>query len=123
MSTRLFAFALAFAATLPAADSLFEVPLHAPTSRIDQLVFDHLRALTHTPPPLSRHPVLLRRAYLDIIGPLPTVEESRTFLAHPDRAALIDALLDREEFADYWANKWCDLLRVKAEFPINLWPN
>ncbi|MGO8701236.1 MAG: DUF1553 domain-containing protein, partial [Limisphaerales bacterium] len=26
-------------------------------------------------------------------------------------------------FADYWAMKWSDLLRVKAEFPINLWPN
>jgi hypothetical protein len=23
----------------------------------------------------------------------------------------------------YWATKWGDLLRVKAEFPINLWPN
>ena len=29
----------------------------------------------------------------------------------------------QEEFADYWTMKWCDLLRVKAEFPINLWPN
>jgi len=32
-------------------------------------------------------------------------------------------LLAREEFADYWAMKWCDTLRVKSEFPINLWPN
>jgi hypothetical protein len=32
-------------------------------------------------------------------------------------------LLTREEFADYWALKWCDVLRVKSEFPINLWPN
>ena len=39
------------------------------------------------------------------------------------RAELIDQLLERDEFADYWAVKWCDLLRVKAEFPINLWPN
>ena len=36
---------------------------------------------------------------------------------------LIDRLLERPEFADYWAMKWCDLLRVKSEFPINLWPN
>jgi hypothetical protein len=35
----------------------------------------------------------------------------------------IDRLLERDEFADYWAMKWSDLLRVKAEFPINLWPN
>jgi hypothetical protein len=31
--------------------------------------------------------------------------------------------LKRDEFADYWAMKWGDLLRIKAEFPINLWPN
>jgi hypothetical protein len=36
---------------------------------------------------------------------------------------LIDRLLARDEFAEYWAMKWSDLLRVKAEFPINLWPN
>ena len=39
------------------------------------------------------------------------------------RRALIDRLLERDEFADYWAMKWSDLLRIKAEFPINLWPN
>jgi hypothetical protein len=32
-------------------------------------------------------------------------------------------LLEREEFVDYWTMRWCDLLRVKSEFPINLWPN
>ena len=36
---------------------------------------------------------------------------------------MIDRLLERDEFADYWAMKWSDLLRIKAEFPINLWPN
>ena len=36
---------------------------------------------------------------------------------------MIDELLERPEFADYAAMKWCDTLRVKAEFPINLWPN
>jgi hypothetical protein len=36
---------------------------------------------------------------------------------------LIDQLLERDEYADYWAMRWSDVLRVKAEFPINLWPN
>ena len=69
--------------------------------------------------------VFMRRAYLDVIGTLPRPQEVQAFLkdTSPDkRAALIDTLLEREEFADYWALKWCDLLRVKAEFPINLWP-
>jgi hypothetical protein len=64
--------------------------------------------------------------YLDVIGTLPEPKEVGGFLddATPNkRALLIDALLDRGEFADYWSLKWCDLLRVKAEFPINLWPN
>ena len=70
--------------------------------------------------------VFLRRVYLDVIGTLPTPRETEAFLqdTHPDkRAAVIDALLSREEFAEYWTMKWCDLLRVKSEFPINLWPN
>jgi hypothetical protein len=70
--------------------------------------------------------VFVRRVYLDVIGTLPEPEEVTGFLKdrRPEkRAALIDALLQRPEFADYWALKWCDLLRVKAEFPINLWPN
>jgi hypothetical protein len=70
--------------------------------------------------------VFLRRVYLDVIGTLPTDQETREFLQNsaPDkRTQLVDRLLNREEFADYWAMKWSDLLRVKAEFPINLWPN
>jgi len=38
------------------------------------------------------------------------------------RRQLIDSLLERDEFADYWAMKWGDVLRIKAEFPVNLWP-
>jgi hypothetical protein len=70
--------------------------------------------------------VFVRRVYLDVIGTLPDPVEVRKFLEDSrsdKRAVLIDALLRREEFADYWSLKWCDLLRVKAEFPINLWPN
>lgn len=70
--------------------------------------------------------VFLRRAYIDLIGTLPTAAEARAFLADGSadkRARLIDTLLARPEFSDYWALKWCDVLRVKSEFPINLWPD
>ena len=70
--------------------------------------------------------MFVRRVYLDVIGTLPSGEEAREFILDRSpnkRRALIDRLLEREEFADYWAMKWSDLLRVKAEFPINLWPN
>ena len=70
--------------------------------------------------------VFIRRVFLDAIGTLPTPQEADAFFndTHPDkRARLIDSLLARDEFVDYWTMKWCDLLRVKSEFPINLWPN
>jgi len=70
--------------------------------------------------------VFVRRVYLDVIGTLPRPAEVLAFVedGRPDkRQRLIDALLLRDEFADYWALKWSDILRVKAEFPINLWPN
>jgi len=57
---------------------------------------------------------------------LPTQVETQRFLADTapqKRSRLIDELLERDEFADYWAMRWSDALRIKAEFPINLWPN
>jgi hypothetical protein len=97
-----------------------------PQSRIDEMVLSKLKQLHIAPAKLCSDAVFLRRAYLDLIGTLPTAEEAATFLKDTDpkkRAALVDRLLEREEFADYRALKWCDLLRVKSEFPINLWPN
>ncbi|MDR0870079.1 MAG: DUF1549 domain-containing protein [Planctomycetaceae bacterium] len=67
----------------------------------------------------------IRRVYLDLTGTLPTAQEARTFLADvgPNRRAiLVDKLLDSPEFTDFQAMRWSDVLRVKAEFPINLWP-
>ncbi len=68
----------------------------------------------------------LRRVYLDTTGLLPTADQAREFLADKDpakRRKLIDQLLDSPEFADRWALKWGDLLRIKSEYPSNLWPN
>ncbi|MCL4191562.1 MAG: DUF1553 domain-containing protein [Thermoguttaceae bacterium] len=107
--------------------SIFESPI-PPTgeSEIDRLVFAKLSALG-IEPALCSDAVFVRRAYLDVIGTLPTAEEARQFIQDQDtknkRRELIDRLLERHEFADYWAMKWGDILRIKAEFPINLWPN
>jgi hypothetical protein len=119
--------AVTVAGAQPALNPTYEsaAPLSA-QSPIDARVFSRLNHLDLQPANLSSDAVFLRRAFLDVIGTLPTAEEASEFLADPGptkRAALIDRLLERPEFADYWAMKWCDLLRVKAEFPINLWPN
>ena len=119
--------ALAGSAAPQAQESPFEgTAVPAPQNRIDDLVFARLKRLGIQPAPVCSDAVFVRRAYLDVIGTLPTAEEARSFLADrtPNkRAALVDRLLERDEFADYWALKWSDLLRVKSEFPINLWPN
>lgn len=70
--------------------------------------------------------VFVRRIYLSLGGCLPTVEEAKDFVddTSPDKyQKVIKHLLDSDRFFDYWTMKWCDALRVKSEFPINLWPN
>lgn len=70
--------------------------------------------------------VFVRRAYVDLAGRIPTKVEAQgyVFSCNPDRkAALVDELLAADSFADYWSMRFCDILRVKSEFPINLWPN
>ncbi len=97
-----------------------------PQGRIDELVFDRLRRHGIAPARVCSDAVFLRRPFLDLAGTLPTAAEARRFLRddNPDkRRALIERLLASDAYADYAAMHWCDLLRVKAEFPINLWPN
>jgi hypothetical protein len=98
----------------------------APANKIDELVFARLAQLKLEPAALCSDPVFVRRVYLDVTGTLPTAAIAEEFiLSHrPDkRRELIDQLLARDDFADYFAMKWGDILRIKAEFPINLWPN
>jgi hypothetical protein len=81
---------------------------------IDTHVFAKLRTLRIEPSELCSDSVFLRRAYIDAIGVLPTADAVRQFLSDTrsdKRARLIDELLAREEFADFWALKWSDLLR------------
>src|SRR5581483_707579 len=97
-----------------------------PANRIDELVFAQLERLKIPPANPCSDAAFVRRTYLDVIGTLPTAQETEQFLRDQNpgkRRILIDRLLERDEFADYWAMKWSDLLRVKAEFPVNLWPN
>ena len=107
--------------------SIFESPAPpTPVSELDKIVFAKLSSL-NIQPALCSDPVFVRRVYLDVIGTLPTAKEVREFIDDSDtqnkRRLLIDRLLERDEFADYWAMKWGDVLRIKAEFPVNLWPN
>lgn len=84
---------------------------------IDELVLAKLESLNIPPSPPATDAEFLRRAYLDTIGVLPTEDEARAYLADrsPEKAErLIDGLLERPEFVDYWTYKWSDLLLVNS---------
>lgn len=70
--------------------------------------------------------VMVRRLYLDLAGRIPTREEAQAYVysANPNKLeSLMESLLASKDFTDYWTMRFCDVLRVKSEFPINLWPN
>jgi hypothetical protein len=84
---------------------------------IDGLVLEQLEKLRLRPSPRSGDSDFIRRAFVDTIGVLPTADEVRHFLADdsPDkRERLIDALLARSEFVDYWTFRWADLLMISG---------
>ena len=110
----------------PAANDQFEAGKFTPANEIDKLVLKTLREKKIRPANMCSDAVFIRRVHLDVIGTLPEPKRVRAFLLDRrpgKRGRLIDELMNRREFADYWSQRWGDLLRVKAEFPINLWPN
>jgi hypothetical protein len=84
---------------------------------IDREVNQKLADLRLPPSPIASDGEFIRRAFLDTIGVLPTAEEARAFLADSSsdkREKLIESLLARPEFVDYWSYKWSDLLLVSS---------
>lgn len=98
---------------------------------LDEHVARRWRALGLAPSAPCTDAEFLRRAMLDSIGTTPSIDEIDAFLADtsPDkRSRLIDRLLDRPEYVDYWSLKWGDLLRVNTDtlgaqgmLAFNLW--
>jgi hypothetical protein len=104
-----------FRLVVPRSERIAHYPQVPENNFIDRLVFRELRKLNVLPSELADDAEYLRRVYLDVIGTLPTPDEARRFLAdkRPDRRArLVEELLHRPEFADFWTLQWADLLRV-----------
>lgn len=81
---------------------------------IDTHVFAKLKMLSIAPSDLCTDQEFIRRATLDICGILPTADATKAFLASSDpnkRDKLVDELLQRPEYADFWTLKWSDILR------------
>ena len=81
---------------------------------IDNLVLKKLESLKIPPSAQCSDSEFIRRASLDAIGRLPTPAEVSAFTKDRNRAKLIDALLDRPEYVDYWSYRWSDLLLISS---------
>jgi hypothetical protein len=87
-----------------------------PRNFIDELALAQWKKLGIAPSGPASDEVFLRRAYLDVIGTLPTPDEAREFLddeSADKREKLIEQLLARDEHADLWAHRWGELLRIR----------
>ena len=87
----------------------FAWPQTPENNHIDTLVFERLRRLQIPPSPLCGDSEFMRGLYLDVLGILPSSAEVRAFLAdtRPERRELlIDRVLERPEYAEYWAHRW-----------------
>lgn len=85
---------------------------------IDELVIKKLQTLNIAPSEQATDREFIRRAFLDATGTLPSPQEIQSFLADNSptkRVKLIDELLTREEFTDYWTNRWADVLLVSSD--------
>ena len=87
-------------------------------NQIDGLVYTQLEQLQLKPSPRSSDGDFIRRAFLDTIGTLPSAEETRAFLSDEDpekRSRMIESLLERPEFVDYWTYRWSDVFLVNGQ--------
>jgi hypothetical protein len=84
---------------------------------VDTLVNAKLKKLRIEPSELCDDETFLRRAYVDIVGLLPTPEEHAKFVASTDpkkRELLVDELLGRKEFVELWVMKFAELLKIRS---------
>lgn len=85
---------------------------------VDEHVFKKLSDLRVEPAELCSDEVFIRRVFLDTMGVLPTPQEVRAFLADKNaskRSKLIDQVLGRPEFVDFWTLQLADLLQNRKE--------
>ena len=95
----------------------YEFPSKPENNYIDGFVHGKLKKLRILPSELCDDATFLRRAYLDIVGLLPSREEAERFLASTEsqkRDKLVDELLGRQEFTDLWVMKFAELLQIRS---------
>ncbi len=106
-----------FRATVPLGDKIPEYQFPIQTA-VDQHALRKWQQLGLVPSDICTDEQFIRRVSLDITGTLPVPAEVTAFVADKDakkRTKLIDALLEKPEYAFYFASKWADILHVKRK--------
>ena len=89
-------------------------------NKIDSIIVEKLRSYNQRPTRPVSDETFVRRAYLKIIGRIPTYGETKSFLTDRDRSTkrtrLIDSLLLTEGYVSHWFHFWADILRAKDNF-------
>lgn len=96
------------------------------TRGLNRILFDFWTQKGINFPAPASDAVFLRRVALTAAGRLPTANEVKTFLNDPSpdkRSRIIEKFLHDPGYAGMQAMRFADMLRIKSEFPINLWPN
>ncbi len=99
-------------------DLKYEFPNVVENNYIDTLVNNKLKKLRIVPSELCSDETFLRRAFVDIVGQLPTASEHDRFVSDTDskkREKLVDELLERKEFVEMWVMKWAELLQIRSD--------
>lgn len=111
-----------FRATVPLGKKIDKYPEWPTTNVVDAAALKQWKALGIVPSEACTDAEFIRRVSLDITGTLPSADEVKAFDAERDekkRAKLVDWLIDRPEYASYFAVKWADVLRNKRENNAN----
>lgn len=101
-------------------------PDETPANKIDVFALEMLKKSGVLPSEICSDSEFIRRLYLDATGLLPKASEVESFLkdnSKSKRAKLIEKVLNTPEFANMLSMRLSDILRIKSEFPSNLWPN
>ena len=83
------------------------------SNEIDKLIANDLKNKKLAMPVKVEDDAFVRRAYLDIVGRIPTVEEQEAFAKDPNKEKLVEKLINSQGYVEHTYNFWADLLRIK----------
>ena len=107
-----------FRATVPLGRPVEKAPDFRTANLIDAAALKQWNTLGIIPSEVCGDAEFIRRASIDVTGTLPAPEDVKAFAADADpekRSRLIDRLLERPEYASFFAVKWADVLRNKRD--------